>query len=127
MGLVPELDRLSCNLFCHALGSLVYRRAADKAKSDGRLVSDRIPDDRRHLGSLVHAPDLPAGILNASLNLCIAAPDCVRARQRGIVHVTIVVAMLRASEHVRYPPRRLPPTKRGQKKEKYNDGARAGE
>ena len=39
MGLVPEPDRLSRNLFCHPLGSLGHCRAADRAKKDGRLAT----------------------------------------------------------------------------------------
>jgi hypothetical protein len=39
MGLVPELDRLSRNLFCHALVSLAHCRTADRAKKDARLAT----------------------------------------------------------------------------------------
>jgi hypothetical protein len=44
MGLVRELDRLSRNLFCHALGSLAHCRTADRAKKDARLATNARSD-----------------------------------------------------------------------------------
>jgi hypothetical protein len=46
MGLVRELDRLSRNLFCHALGSLALCRTADRAKKDARLARARAQGGR---------------------------------------------------------------------------------